>query len=153
MTRRFFGKKTKAKSETDNFFGAQVVIVYIVIVYSVCAMNRYVVSSTLFKSRVGHSFTKPSALDMKVTCLGLKHAWFVCLFWVYHPTREFFTHMQTSPLPLKGCKFWPWWPLSSEGSLAWHGESVYNGNIRGPVTVTPTAERLAVELLLPVFTT
>ena len=31
---------------------------------------------------------------------------FVCLFGVFHPTREFFTHMETSPLPVKGCKFW-----------------------------------------------
>ena len=33
---------------------------------------------------------------------------FVCLFvfWgVYRPTREFFTHIETSPLPVKGCKF------------------------------------------------
>ena len=29
---------------------------------------------------------------------------FVCLFWVYRPTREFFTHMETSPWPVKGCK-------------------------------------------------
>ena len=41
------------------------------------------------------------------------------------------------------------WPLSSEGSLA----SVYNGHLRGPVTLTLIAERLAVELSLPVFTT
>ena len=45
------------------------------------------------------------------------------------------------------------WPLSSEGSLAshippWHGVSVYNGHFRGPVTLTPIAERLAVELSL-----
>ena len=35
---------------------------------------------------------------------------FVCSFVkgrVYRPTREFFTHMETSPLPMKGCKFWP----------------------------------------------
>ena len=25
----------------------------------------------------------------------------------FRPTREFFTHMETSPLPVKGCKFWP----------------------------------------------
>ena len=31
---------------------------------------------------------------------------FVCLFGVYRPTREFFTHL-TSPLPAKGCRFWP----------------------------------------------
>ena len=31
----------------------------------------------------------------------------VCLFVVYRPIREFFTHMKTSPLPVKGCKCWP----------------------------------------------
>ena len=30
---------------------------------------------------------------------------FVCLFGVYRPTREFFTHLETSLLPVKGCKF------------------------------------------------
>ena len=33
-----------------------------------------------------------------------------------------------------------------------HGPTVYNGHLRGPVTLTPVAERLAVELSLPVFT-
>ena len=32
---------------------------------------------------------------------------FVCLFGVYRPTQEVFTHMETSPLQVKGCKFWP----------------------------------------------
>ena len=49
--------------------------------------------------------------------------WFF-FFWVIHPTREFFTHLKTSPLPIKGCKFYTFarhlWPLSSEGSLACH---------------------------------
>ena len=31
--------------------------------------------------------------------------------------------------------------------------SVYNGHLRGPVTPTPIAERLAVKLSLPVLTT
>ena len=30
---------------------------------------------------------------------------FVCLFGVFGPTRDFFTHIGTSPLPVKGCKF------------------------------------------------
>ena len=34
-----------------------------------------------------------------------------------------------------------------------HGASIYNGHLRGPVTLTPNAERLAVELSLPVLTT
>ena len=34
-----------------------------------------------------------------------------------------------------------------------HGPTVYNGHLRGPVTLTPVAERLAVKLSLPVLTT
>ena len=50
------------------------------------------------------------------------------------------------------------WPFSSEGSstcLAYSdtGPSVYNGHLRRPVTITPNAERLGLELTLPVFTT
>ena len=46
---------------------------------------------------------------------------FVCLVF-FCPTREFFTHVKTSTLSVKGCKFWPparhLRPLSSEGYLA-----------------------------------
>ena len=75
---------------------------------------------------------------------------FVCLgvFFVL-----FFTPMETSPLPVKGCKFWSM--LGTHGHvqhLLWQGTSVYNGHLRGPVRLTPIAERLAVELSLPVFT-
>ena len=47
------------------------------------------------------------------------------------------------------------WPLSSEGSLACHTYCgtghPYNGHLRGPVTLIPVAERLAVELSLHVL--
>ena len=43
--------------------------------------------------------------------------------------------------------------FSSVPHLLWHGASLYNGHLWGPVTLTPIAERLAVELTLPVFTT
>ena len=48
-------------------------------------------------------------------------------------------------------------PLSRKGSLACHpyltwGIPIY-GHLQGPMTLTPTAKRLAVELSLPVFTT
>ena len=86
-------------------------------------------------------------------CLFVLFCLFVSSFC---PTREFFTHLETSPLPVKGCKFLPYarylWPLSmrvlfSMPHLLWHGASVYNGHLRGPVTLTPIAERLAVEFL------
>ena len=32
-----------------------------------------------------------------------------------------------------------------------HGPTFYNGHLRGPVTLTPVAERLAVELSSPVL--
>ena len=48
----------------------------------------------------------------------------LCLFVWFFPTREFFTYMQTSPLPVKGCKLLTYarhsWPLSSEGALTCH---------------------------------
>ena len=50
---------------------------------------------------------------------------------------------------------WHSWPLSSEVSLACHTNcdtGLYNGHLRGPVTLTTIAERLAVELSLHVFT-
>ena len=50
------------------------------------------------------------------------------------------------------------WPLISDSSLACHaycdaGHPLNNGHLRGPVTLTPVAERLAVKLSLPVLTT
>ena len=44
------------------------------------------------------------------------------------------------------------WPLSSEGSLSCHTYcDTGHGHLRGPVTLTPIAKRLAVELSLPVL--
>ena len=68
------------------------------------------------------------------------------------PTREFFTHKETSPLPEKGYKFWRMLGTNDHFSvrffnlslLLWHGASIYNGHLRGPVTLTPNAEFLAV---------
>ena len=45
--------------------------------------------------------------------------------WSLSSHSRIFTHIETSLLPVKGCKFWPmlgsWsWPLSSEGSLMCH---------------------------------
>ena len=46
------------------------------------------------------NYSKKSFLTCKIfVCL------FVCMCGVYRPTGEFFTNMETSPLPVKGCKF------------------------------------------------
>ena len=58
-----------------------------------------------------YDILKYDCVDNKGFCL------FVCLF-VFWPTREFFTQMETSPLPVKGCKSWQSWSFSTRGSLA-----------------------------------
>ena len=83
------------------------------------------------------------------------HLELICLFGVYCLSREFFTHMEMSPLPVKVSKFWLM-AIDHLGFfivayLLWHGAFVYNGHLRGPLTLTPIAERLAVELSLPVY--
>ena len=49
---------------------------------------------------------------------------FIDLSVVFRPNREFFTHTETSPLPVKGLQILTYaehsWPLSCEGSLACH---------------------------------
>ena len=81
----------------------------------------------------------------------------ICLFlcWFFRPTREYFTRMETSPLPVKGCKYFDicsatmimeHWAFVSVPHLLWHRSSGYNGHLWGPVTLTPFAECLVVEL-------
>ena len=75
------------------------------------------------------------------------------------PTREVFTRMETSPLSSKGFKFWTMpgthgheaLRVLSVPHLMWHGSSVYNGHLRGQLTLVPVAELLVGELSLPVF--
>ena len=82
----------------------------------------------------------------------------VWLFGVFRSTWAFFTHMETSPLPVKGCRFWPglgthsfWeWGFFSVLNLLWNWTSVYTWE---HVTLAFVAELLAMELSLPVFTT
>ena len=77
----------------------------------------------------------------------------VCLFGVYRPTREFFTHMEIAGEGLQILTLArPSWPLCSESSLTCRTHCD-TGHLRGPMTLTPVAERLAVELSLPVLTT
>ena len=67
------------------------------------------------------------------------------------------------PVPVKGCQFFFYicsermpieqWGFFNVPHLLWHGASLNDGHQRGDVILTPVAERLAVELSLPVFTT
>ena len=114
------------------------------------------------KSTVEH---KPDAqtsksLTGKTTQTTQSRQRFVCLVCfetVLGPTREFFTDMERSTLPMKDCKFWPiignHWGFFSVPHLMWDGTSIYNGYLRGPVTLAHVTERVAVDLTLPILTT
>ena len=90
--------------------------------------------------------------------LGL---WFVCLVCCefFFPLEHFplifrHHHCQWSAANLDLCSalmvIEQWGFISAP---LWHGASVYNGYLWGPVTLTPNAERMAVNLSLPVLTT
>ena len=89
---------------------------------------------------------------------------FVCLFGLYRITRDFSLIWRRHHYRWRVSNFYlssalmaiEQWGFFSVLHLLWHGSSaykVYNGHLRRPVTLTPIAERLAVELSLPVFTT
>ena len=86
---------------------------------------------------------------------------FVCLFGVYRPTREFLLIWRRHHYRCRSANFDLCLALMaiepreffSVPRLLWHGASVYNGHLRGLVTLTLIAELLAVELSLPVFMT
>ena len=88
----------------------------------------------------------------------------LCLFGFFrgfHPTREFFTHLETLPYLVMGHNFlhilgtymdFHWAVgLFYDSRLVWHGPTFHNSHLRGPVTLTLVAECFAVELLLPDF--
>ena len=87
---------------------------------------------------------------------------FVCLvfflFGVYHPPLRIFHSYGDVTIAGEGQQTltydWHSWPLSSEGSLTCHtycDTGLYNDRLREPVTLTPVAERLAMEMSLPVI--
>ena len=55
----------------------------------------------LQKNRSTNTIYDNHCFNLNSSCLK----WFVCLFGVFRPTREFFTNLETQPLPMKGCKF------------------------------------------------
>ena len=52
----------------------------------------------------GESFNEYLA-GRKSSVFKLCFCLFVCLSGVFRSTREFFNHMETTPFPVKGCKF------------------------------------------------
>ena len=85
---------------------------------------------------------------------------FVCFFFgVNRPTREFFTHIETSPLLVKAANFdqcSKLMAIEQSGSLAcqtYCDTFIMIIILRGPVTLKPISERLEVALSLLVFTT
>ena len=88
-------------------------------------------------------------------------SWFVCLFGSFSSHSKILHSFGDVPIAGEGLLILTYarhlLPLSSEGSVACHtycdvGHLFYTGHLRGPMTLIPNAERLAVELSLPVLT-
>ena len=100
-----------------------------------------------------NSCPKKSILRITALCL------FVCC--CYCPTPEFSLTWRRHHCRWRAANFdlcsalmaIEQWGFFNVPHLLQHGPTVYNGHHHGPVTLTPIAERLAVELSLPVFTT
>ena len=98
-------------------------------------------TNLVYKSRVAVR----RLVDIMKSVIQRSVCLFACLFGVFRPTGEFFTHLETSWLPVKGCSFWPilaliaikQWGYLSVPHLLWHGASVYDGHLREPVKLTP----------------
>ena len=106
--------------------------------------------------RTEHPFKSPAILlssRSNTTAVN-----FLCLFC---PTREFFPFLGRHHCRWRVANFdlcsalmaIEQWGFFSVPDVLWHGATVYNGHIPGPVTIIYNAERLAVQLSLPVFTT
>ena len=53
-----------------------------------------------------------------ILVIDLSSNLFVCLFVVYRHSQEFFIPIETPPLPVKGCKFWP--TMSCKGPFGYY---------------------------------
>ena len=88
----------------------------------------------------------------EITLYGqyIKYTDVVDLLGVFRPTREFFTHIETSPLPVKGSKYWIM--LGMKGHWQWGIFSVAQDIKLHVQWSSRVADCLAVELSLPVLT-
>jgi hypothetical protein len=96
-------------------------------------------------------FLKQDFGTLIISCIVYKkhQDWLIdWLFTVLRPTQEFFTYIETSPLPVKGLKIWAYarrsGPLSREGSLSCHTycDSIRDLGFSGPIRRTAPFSRL-----------
>ena len=100
---------------------------------------------------------------LKISIRNLKHLclWSFVLFGFFYPTWEISLiwrchHCQWRAANFDLCSALmaiEQWGFFNMPNILWHKAFVYNSHLRDPVTLTPIADRLAVELSLPVFTT
>ena len=70
-------------------------------------INVHKLSDSSVESKRNQDVLGVNSMALSLFRVSIIVAKFVCLFGVFRPTREFFSHIEKSPLPAKGCKFWP----------------------------------------------
>ena len=86
-----------------------------------------------------------------VVCLGFSSHLRIFHSWIW---RRHYYRWRTAKFDLCSARMViEQWEFFSVPHLLWQEAYVYNGHLHGPVTLKPDAERLAVDLSLPDFTT
>ena len=70
--------------------------------------------------------------------------------WIFHSYVHMTITSEKTAI-LDSCSALWQWGFFSMPHLLWHGSSIYNGHLQGPMTLAPDAECLAVEFSLPVL--
>ena len=123
-------------------------------------LNFFVIDCIYWMSRskIFISFRDKRHYCLKKGCAKLMENVDVCSFWCLCVTfhwRFFHSHhyrWKASNFDLCSALIAiEQWGFFCVSHLLWHGSSVDNGHRRGPVTLVPVAERLVVELSIPVL--
>ena len=131
-----------------------------------CSVGILITPCSLWKAFLRKHKKKPAWHRVRA---GVARQWshyaqnqFVCLFvWGFSSHLRMFHSYGSVTITVEGLQILPCSALMAIGSLGffsvplllWHAAPVYNCHLRGPVTLTPIAGRLAVELSLSVFST
>ena len=131
-------------------------------VYKINGVSNHVIShfSEAVLISFGRWVMRLWKLMTQLACIGFIYR-FLCLFGVFVPHENFSL--------ISSRHHWRWraanvglylthmaidqWKFFSVPRLLWHRTWLYIGHLRGPVTLTPYAVRLAEGLSLPVLTT
>ena len=150
--------------------GLGTALIYSCAFYPLCNLSQTTTYTLMIQCRISSTicFFVLNMIQVRISLMFTKRqlrlgcVWRICLFWVFVVPLENFSliwrrhHYRWRAANFDLCSARvaiEQWVFFSVPHLLWHGASVYNGHLKGQLTLTPIAECVAVELFLPIFTT